>query len=47
MGVFQVFQIKSLGFKLAPLLGPIIQVSDLRAIMALLFYDILQCNDNI
>jgi hypothetical protein len=31
-------QIKALGFKLAPLLGAYIQVSDFRAIMALLFF---------
>jgi hypothetical protein len=30
-------QIKALGFKLAPLRGANIQVSDFRAIMALLF----------
>jgi hypothetical protein len=37
MGVFQVFSNKSPGFQTGPAPGAYIQVSDLRAIMALLF----------
>jgi hypothetical protein len=39
IGVYQVGSDKSLGFKLAPLRRGYIQVSDFRAIMALLSYN--------